>query len=69
MFLFYLAIIPTIKEILNGNIKENKMENRKAWHEVATENLKDESGKVLGGILSNAAMARHSTNVTLNSVK
>lgn len=45
------------------------MENRKAWHEVATENLKDESGKVLGGILSNAAMARHSTNVTLNYVK
>lgn len=44
------------------------MEENKIWHEVANEELKDESGKVLGGVLSNAAMARHSTNVTLNFV-
>lgn len=29
----------------------------------------EESKKVLGGVMSNAAMARHSTNVTLNYVK
>ena len=44
------------------------MEENKIWHEVANEELKDESGKVLSGVLSNAAMARHSTNVTLNFV-
>lgn len=39
------------------------------WHEVQTQNVPDESEKVLGGITSNAVMAKHSTKTVLHYVK